>query len=71
MKVSIFIFLALALTSCGKSEVDKCVDAYLKSFDLFCASPEGKDDPECNQRGRASEETQKRLVCLRAASGTR
>ena len=27
MKVSIFIFLALALSSCGKAEIDKCIEA--------------------------------------------
>jgi hypothetical protein len=61
--------LLLANSGCGKSEVDKCVDAYLKEFDLFCASPKGKDKPICNQLTRATEETQKRLVCLKAASG--
>ncbi len=68
MKVSIFIFLALALSGCGKSEVDKCVDSYMKTFEVVCSS---SNPPEtlCNKGSREHEEYKGRIRCMKAAVG--
>ncbi len=60
-----FTLLLLALAGCGKSEVDKCVDAGMRSFDAKCASKEYSD---CDKPGaRSEEEFSLRVGCLKAA----
>jgi adenylylsulfate kinase-like enzyme len=43
MKVLFFTFLALALSGCGKSEVDKCVDATYEAKLIQTCMHDGKD----------------------------
>lgn len=67
MKVSIFIFSALALSGCGKSEVDKCVDAFVVRYVEACNA--GQFNFDCKQSWRkAEEEANARVQCLKAAS---
>lgn len=67
MKVSIFILFALALSGCGKSEIDKCVDAGMSMFDAECmANP--LENPLClKPGGRSNVEFGFRRSCLQAA----
>lgn len=67
------ILLLLALAGCGKSEINKCVDAFMKEYDVKCTaySPEpktGESVPSCNLKGaREEEEASVRLGCLKAS----
>lgn len=38
MKPSIFALVAFTLASCGKSEVDKCLEAFMKPWDAECSA---------------------------------
>ncbi len=71
MKVSIFIFLALALSSCGKSEVDKCIEA---TFEAKMNEAKMHCDSDCINKGglelvRPIHRSDASKECLRAAAG--
>ena len=61
--------IVLLLVACGKSEVDKCVDAFMTRYDAMCASKQ-LAIKDCTQPGlREQEEANSRLQCLSAAGG--
>jgi len=63
-----FTLLLLALAGCGKSEVDKCVESYMKTFEVVCSS---SNPPEslCQKGSRENEEYKSRIRCMKAAAG--
>ena len=73
MRVAIFAIFLLALAGCGKSEVDKCVDAFMNEWDVKCAAYKRDPKPgdpvhKCDLKGsREDEEAAVRLVCLKAS----
>lgn len=68
MRVAIFALFFLALAGCGKSEVDKCVDAFVVRYVEACNA--GQFNFDCKQSWRkAEEEANARVQCLKAASG--
>ena len=68
MKKLFVVTVVVLLTGCG-SEVDKCVDAYMKSADDYWRR-EGITGEELQSK-RLSELAVKRRVCMEAASGKR
>ena len=62
LKIGVVVVAVLVLSGCA-SEVDKCVDAYMKSYDLNNVNPD--------QAKRAGREANVRRVCLAAQSGSK
>ena len=75
MKNILILFISLTLFGCGKSEIDKCVEAKLRwDAEKYC----GFNKSECLNNDdknrilsdiRISHEGDYRLECLRAAAG--
>lgn len=68
MKIASMFILAVLLSACGKSEVDKCVDAFMVRFDTLCKANQ-LAIKDCAKSGlREEEEANVRLECLKASS---
>jgi hypothetical protein len=63
---SICILMVLC-SSCGKSDVDKCVDAQMEAF-KECKS-EGKE--WCKEKTEMDRKAQMHLVCLQISTGNK
>ena len=68
MKNILILFISLTLFGCGKSEIDKCVDAIVKASDSK-TDPLGILPESKNAKPQAVIEAQARLDCLRAQAG--
>lgn len=64
MKYLIFLIAMLLLNGCSKSEIDKCVEAQLKSDSYDC-----KGDRACIKEWEDMFEGDYRRICLKAAAG--
>jgi hypothetical protein len=67
MKASFFTLALLALAGCGKSEVDKCVEAFVVRYVEACNAGQFNFDCKASWR-KAEEEANARVHCLNAAS---
>jgi hypothetical protein len=72
MRILILLVLLL-LDGCGKSEVDKCVEAFMKEWDTKCTAYKRDPKPDdqvdkCDLKGsREEQEAAVRFGCLKAA----
>ena len=63
MNILFFIIAMVLLSGCGKSEIDKCVEAQIKSDSYFCK------DSDCVKIWQDVNEGEYRKICLEAAAG--
>ncbi len=68
MRIALIMSL-ICLSGCGKSDIDKCVEAGMRGFDAECAAKPFEDSRCTAPGGRSNEEFAYRMYCLKAASG--